>query len=317
MSLKVPPHSIFFVLGPTGVGKSKFSLEAALRHKGQIINSDSLQVYQSVNIGTNQPSLESQKKLPHHLFAFVKEGTQYTAGEFHRTACQFIEREIQKTPLFVTGGSGFYVQALEKGMFPVEKVPEEILIRLKEELKQKGGSGLFEEVKKRDPFYAQKIHPKDHYRLLRSLSLMRSFEKKMSDIQKENLLNPLPFSFLKLALFLEKEELKRDLLERTKKMFQSHFLEEVKELLNRGLSHWPLLKSVGYKECVQFLNGDFSKDVLIEKILNRNLKLVKKQMTWFKRDSTIEWFHAKKEWQKALDYVDQKILKHKELFNLR
>ena len=310
-SSKSPLHPLFFILGPTGVGKSRFSIEVALKHGGQIINSDSLQVYQSVSIGTNQPSLENQKKVPHHMFAFVEEGRQYTAGEFHKEALSLIERELSKTPLFVTGGSGFYLQALEKGMFPVQEVSKEVLNQLKQELEEKGNFALFNEVKKRDPLYAQKIHPQDHYRLLRSLSLMRSLNKKMTEIQEEESLNPLSFPFYKLALFLEKEELKRDLFERTKKMFQSHFLEEVKGLLERDFAQWPLLKSVGYKECVEFLRGQISKDCLVENIVSRNLKLVKKQMTWFKRDSKIQWFHAKKEWKKALEFVENHVFVHR------
>lgn len=298
---------MFFILGPTGVGKSKFSLEMAIKHKGQIINSDSLQMYRSVRIGTNQPSHKDLKRVPHHLFGFVEAGKQYTAGEFLKKTLKIIESETLKSPLFITGGSGFYVQALEKGMFSVPKVSKEMMDQLKDELNKKGHFFLYKELEKKDAKYAQKIHSKDTYRLLRTLSLIRTSGKSMSEIQKESSLKPLPFSFLKLALFLEKEELKQILLIRTKRMLESHFIEEVKNLIERGFSNWPVLKSVGYQECVDFLERGFSKNVLIEKILNRNLKLVKKQMTWFKRDPSICWFHAVREWDKASQWVENQM----------
>ena len=296
-------NPLIFIVGPTGVGKSELAFSSALKYGGQIVNADSLQVYQSLSIGTNQPSHDEKLRVPHYLFGFVKEEVQYTAGAYRKKALSLIQEEILKTFILVTGGSGFYIQALEKGLFPTIRVPSEIKSELELELKKKGLRALFEEIEKKDPLYAKKIKPNDSYRIMRSLSFIRFSRKKMSDLEKEEKLKPLPFSSLKLGLFLEREELRETLLLRTEKMLEEGLLEETKDLVQRGLSFSHVMKSVGYKECFDFLNLNFSKEELIQRILTRNMRLAKKQMTWFKRDQSIQWFHARREVKKAFERI--------------
>lgn len=307
-SIKNP---LFFILGPTGVGKSKFSLEISKKYKGSILNSDSLQVYRGVPIGTNQPSREDQKKIPHFLFHFVKEGVQFTAGEYQKLALHRIEKEIHKGPVWCVGGSGFYIQALEKGMFKVKKIPDEFIRNLQKELNERGKDAFYIEIKKKDPEYAQSISLNDTYRILRGVATIRFFKTKISNLKKKKMKTSLPFPFYKLGLFLEKEQLKERLKRRIQEMFKRGFIEEVETLLNQGYVEWSLLRSVGYKECVEFLKGKISKENLENQILIRNMQLVKKQMTWFKRDSFIRWFHALREEDKAWKWVEDQLYRNR------
>lgn len=301
-------HRFVFVVGTTASGKSNASLIAAKAHQGVIFNCDSIQTYQSVHIGSAQPSDEEKKIVPHYLFAYVKEGEELTAGQYSRDFYNQVEKIPSGVPIFVVGGTGFYFMAIEKGMYPVAVVSPEISESIEKEMQEEGGpEKLYEEFKRRDPQASLKIHPSDHYRLGRALELIRSEGKSLTEIQNQFNQQQKKFSdpLLKIGIYWEKEELQARIEQRTKLMLEQGLVEEVRDLLARGLESWAPLKSVGYKECVEFLRHNHSMQWLQSEILKNTMKLAKKQRTWFQRDKEIQWFHGKNQMNLMSEKVHQ------------
>ena len=177
-----PKINLVFVVGPTACGKSDFAvlaaeaLESRLGFLPEIINNDSIQFFAGVEIGAAKPEPALLGRVPHHLVGTVEEGATFTAGDFRRHALAIIEaaRERGITTLICVGGSGFYVQALEKGMYPVPEVPEAIRLAVASDLERLGAALLHEELARLDPESAQKIKVADHYRITRALEILRT-----------------------------------------------------------------------------------------------------------------------------------------------
>jgi tRNA dimethylallyltransferase len=285
----VSAHPFVLIAGPTASGKSVLSLRLAARFNGVILNCDSLQFYQRMDIGTAKPSLAERAQVPHYLFDAVPPGEVLTAGDYRRSALDILAREIPRHPVFGVGGSGFYIQALEKGMFDVPKPKPEIDRAVRERLERDGLAALYEELCRRDPEYGENINPNDSYRIVRALVIMDDNGKTVTQVRGQFIKQEFPYPLLKLGLAPTREELLPRVQLRVELMLQQGFLEEVRGLLEDGWESWPPLQSVGYKECVQFLKGELPRERLVPQIVEKTMQLSKKQKTWFKRDPEIHW----------------------------
>lgn len=286
-------HSIYFVVGPTASGKSSFALELARKLNAAIANSDSLQIYSGLDIGTAKPSLKERSELPHYLFDIVPLGHTFTAGDYRRAALEVIEKQIAKQDLVFVGGSGFYIQALDKGMNEVLPVPPEIIMSLDESEKENGLLHLWHQLDQSDPESAAKIHPNDGYRIKRALSVIMTSGKKWSAQQartKDDQHLSSRYSIKKIGIKWERSELQARVELRTRDMLDNGLIEEVQTLVQKGFENWAPLQSVGYKETLDFLAGRISEKELFELIVQSTMQLAKKQMTWFKRDAEIKWY---------------------------
>lgn len=284
---------VIFVVGATATGKSEWALKMAQQYKGVIVNCDSVQLYQKVDIGSAKPSQEELSLVPHFLFDYVAPPEEMTAGNYTRDFYSCMEQLPEGCPVFVVGGTGFYFMAIEKGMYPVTQVPEDIQKQVEWELRtEEGAQKLFQELKDKDPEYAAKIHISDRYRIGRGIELIRSQGKGVTAIQKEfEASRPeFPFPLLKIGPQWDREVLRQRILQRCKKMLQKGLLSEVQQLKNEGLEKWAPLSSVGYKECLQVLSSELPESQLLEQIALHTSQLAKRQKTWFQRDKQIQWF---------------------------
>lgn len=287
-----PP--LYFVVGPTGTGKSEFALELAQSVKGEIVNADSIQMYQSTDIGSAKPTLEERALLPHHLYDFVPEGERFTAGRYFDVARKLIEDYRDKsTPLIFVGGSGFYLQALERGMYDVEEPSETIVEEIQSVQQQKGARGLHQRLAELDPEQAKILPEADEYRVIRALEMVLSKGKTMKEIQNEfeqqSNENKIPNPIVKIGLDRDRNELRKRVQLRMEKMITKGLVEEVKGLLDKGLEDWAPLKSVGYLETVQMIQNQLTPAEWKEKFVQNTMRFAKKQRTWFRRDSEIQW----------------------------
>ena len=290
------PALVFFIVGPTCTGKTALSFYLSSRFKGKVINADSLQFYQYMDIGSAKPHVLNSEH--HYLFSHIEPPNIYTAGQFNKDATRLLKNFTKQNLLcFVVGGSGFYLRALEKGCYPVQKFSAEMKAQLVKEMKEKGLEVLYQELKNKDPLWAQKIQAQDFYRIIRALSVIRVENKKLSDIQKNFKPQALPYKIFKIGLTASSLVLKKRIQMRTQNMLAQGLLKEVEFLHQRAGSSFPPLQSVGYKEALQVIQGELSKDELYEKIVQRTLKLVKKQKTWFKKDSSIQWFDCETDFE--------------------
>jgi tRNA dimethylallyltransferase len=285
---------IIFVVGPTASGKSALALSAAEKYSGAIINCDSIQLNQGLNIGSAKPSKHDFSRVPHFLFDVVPLGQEITAGEYSRLFFEQVEKIKNQFPsIFVVGGTGFYFQAIEKGMYPIGAANEDIKQAVEAELKTEAGAAqLYTELQKMDPEAAKKIAPKDHYRLGRAIEIIRTHGKSVTDVKKDfaDQAKPFPYPLKKYGIKISKEELLPRVEQRTKQMLNRGLLDEVQFLIDAGYSHWSALQSVGYQECLEFLRGEISsRRELEEKIIMNTMRLAKKQRTWFQRDGEIQW----------------------------
>lgn len=280
---------VIFVIGPTATGKSSWALESCLQYGGSIINIDSVQFYKDLVIGSASPTEDEKKSVPHYFYNDIEAPQEMTAGIFIRRFYELIKNPNLKFPLFIVGGTGFYIQALEIGLFDIEPIPKEIREQLEYELKQSGSQILHAELMVQDPH--SKIHPNDHYRLVRALEIIRHTGKKPTELnsEKKNKNNAMPFPFIKLGFQFEKSILEKRVQLRSENMLNQGIIDEVQTFKNNGFEAWSPLHSVGYKQTLQFLNENKTKEWLKIHIQQATMQLIKKQKTWFKRDSSILW----------------------------
>ncbi len=289
MNLK---KKIIFIVGSTATGKSDWALRLAQEFKGVIVNCDSVQAYEKVEIGAAKASAAERALVPHYLIDYVKPPSESTAGEYSRDFQECLKTISDSTPVFVVGGTGFYFMAIEKGMYPVEKIAPELQKQILTEFAQPGGPAkLYQELLDKDPVYGAKIAPADHYRIGRALELIRTHSKSVTDIQVEfaSKRTEFPHSLLKIGVEWEREVLLERIRERVAMMLDQGLIAEVQSLLAEGLAEWAPLNSVGYRETKAYLNGDITQAELLEQIVINTRQLAKKQKTWFKRDQDIHW----------------------------
>ncbi len=305
---------VVFVVGATASGKSQWGLDLARSFSGAIVNCDSVQLYKSLDIGTAKPTHEEMSMVPHYLYDYVPEGATMTAGNYCRDFFLCMEKLPVEKPAFVIGGTGFYFQAIEKGMYPVRQTSMAIQNEIAEVMKTTGGvETLYAEFQRVDPEAARKIHVQDHYRLGRAMELIRAEGKTLTQIQKEfsEKQTPFPYPLLKLGLRWDREVLRERVGLRTQKILDAGLVAEVEGLLARGFGEWPALKSVGYKEVLEFLREGKSQRWLYDNIVQNTMGLVKRQRTWFQRDKEIRWFSGATGFHQALEEVEKFLTSHR------
>lgn len=289
---------VVFVYGPTCSGKTDLGIRLSESFGGDVISCDSVQVYKRVEIGTAKPNSEERARAKHHLVDFVDFPGKYTAADFREDALKILKtrEEAGDQLCYVVGGTGFYFQALEKGMSEAPKVTEELAEEIRLQA-QNDLSILWKELEEKDPEYSKKISANDSYRICRAIEVVRSgilpseaFGERPSDF---------PYPLLKLYLKPNRGDLLKRMEKRTAKMLEAGLVDEVKRLRSEGLSDWAPMSSVGYKEVGECLDGEISDEELAYWVTTRSMQLAKRQKTWFSRDKDALVFdHPVEDWEK-------------------
>lgn len=285
---------VIFIVGSTASGKSQLAFAWAQRLGGAIINCDSIQAYQGLDIGSAKPSKQERAQIPHFLFDHIPIGQISTAGQYQREFHLLLKSLEKQFPVvFVVGGTGFYFQAIEKGMYSIGAADPKTISKVEAEIATvEGREKLYSELVEKDPVSAAKISPNDQYRLARAIEMMRTHGRPVSEIRLEFAQKSEPFSYplLKLGIQISKENLLPRVEARTNEMFKSGLIPEVQGLIDAGWKDWAPLQSVGYRESLQFLSGEIADlENLRDKIIQNTMRLAKKQRTWFRRDREIQW----------------------------
>ncbi|UYL08468.1 tRNA (adenosine(37)-N6)-dimethylallyltransferase MiaA [Bdellovibrio sp. SKB1291214] len=299
---------VIFVVGSTATGKSEWALKLAREFGGVILNCDSVQCYSKVQIGAAKPTAEEVNLVPHYLLGYVDPPSESTAGTYCEDFMKTMDALPDGTPAFVVGGTGFYFMAIEKGMYPVTKISDEVKAQIAKELQEPGGpERLHAELSKVDPVYAGKVNLADHYRIGRGIELIRTQGKGVTQIQKEfdETKEPFPFPLLKIGPEWERDVLRERIALRAHKMLKDGLIDEVERLLDQGLENWAPLSSVGYKESIEFIKGRINEDELLEQITTNTRQLAKRQKTWFQRDKEIHWFDGARGYNDARAVVEK------------
>jgi len=283
---------LVIILGPTAVGKSACAFELAQRFGLEIINADSMQVYRGMDIGSAKPSPCERNLVTHHLIDIRNPDEEFSAAQFRTEAHNVIVSLFQQgKKALVVGGTGLYIRALTRGLFPAPPADQ----RLREELKNKeeieGDGYLHRELEKVDPEAALRIHPHDTFRTIRALEIFYLTGTAISKQHQNHQFKECHFHVLKIGLLRDREAIYDRIEQRVDTMLSSGLLEEVNLLLKRGYA--PTIKpfhSLGYKQILGYLQGTTSFDEAAQAIKRNTKRYAKRQLTWFRKDTEIEWF---------------------------
>jgi len=286
---------IVAIVGPTASGKSELGIRVALELKGEIINCDSVQVYQGIQIATAKVPLGERRGVPHHLLDYVPPEKNYNAGEWAREAAKKIE-EIEgrnHMPLLV-GGTGFYLRALRKPFFSSPDTDLDIRHRLNAIRERHGPEHLHRLLRRCDPARASQVFPKDWPRVQRALEVFFRTGQPMSEQQE---VRPEPHESARrlriLALAPPRDELYRRINQRTEEHFAAGLVAEVKRLLAQGVPpNSSALGAHGYRRVVEYLEGKRDLPSAIEQTKRDVRHYAKRQLTWFRHEPGVEWFHG-------------------------
>jgi len=280
---------LIVISGATATGKTDVAFALAKKLECEILSFDSVQIYKHLDIGTAKPPLWMRNEIPHHLIDEIEPSEPFTAGDFQRRARKIISLENKKKNIVLVGGTGFYLQALLRGMYEIPVVTRVVKEKLLVEQQTRGLDVLYAELKTKDSEYAKRIHPNDSYRILRALELIRSGTKTVTEIRAEFSTHHFPYPVLHIGLRRKRDSLLDSVAKRTEKMIESGLIEETKSLIkNLGRDLKPL-ESVGYRETVAFLDGVLDRNSLKDQIVRSTMALAKRQSTWFKKDESIIW----------------------------
>jgi len=285
-----PEPLLVVILGPTASGKTALSLAIAEKFQGEIVNCDSVAMYREFNIGVAKPSPAERARAPHHLFDFVDPGHYMTAGEYARMAREQLKKISATGHLpIVVGGTGLYLRALLEGLFPGPQRSEELRERLRERAAVRGSAHLHRLLSRLDREAAEKIHPNDKPKLIRAIEVCLASRSKMTELWQQGR-DPLRgFRILRLGLDPDRAALYARIDERAENMFASGLVKETEVLRRKYGAAARALASLGYKQAVQLLNGELTRDQAIQAAQQAHRNYAKRQMTWFRREPDVSW----------------------------
>lgn len=283
------PKLLIVITGATAVGKTTVSMQLAKQLETEIISCDSRQFYKEMQIGTATPTEEELSLVPHHFIRFISVTEPYDVSRFEADALACLENLFQQKQFAImTGGSGLYIDAVCRGFDELPDRDPELRMKLQQEYKKYGLEYLQEQVKKLDPEYFRKVDINNPNRLLRAIEVCIITGKTFSQLRKGKP-QERPFRILKIVLNRERKELFNRIALRTDKMIADGMVDEVRNLI--PYRNFNALKTVGYKEIFEYLDGKISLSQAIEDIKTNTRRYAKRQLTWFKKDTEYKWFH--------------------------
>ncbi|MDH4316773.1 MAG: tRNA (adenosine(37)-N6)-dimethylallyltransferase MiaA [Desulfobulbaceae bacterium] len=309
-SLLIEPP-VLVLVGPTAIGKTELSFIIAERFHCEIVSVDSMQVYRHMDIGTAKPSAEEQKRAPHHLLDMVDPDGQYDAARFAGEALEAIKQIHSRNNIpLLTGGTGLYLKALFKGLFDALPADDELRAKLWIRLREEGRESLHEELCRVDPESGRRIHIQDTQRLLRGLEIYLLSSVPWSEhLRRQQEMQP-PVRFgniLQLALYREREELHGRIEQRSQLMMEMGFVEEVEKLRSMGYApDLPSMSSIGYRHVNNYLDGLWDKNSMMEYLVRDTRRYAKRQLTWFRADSDLHWYHPADRKQ-LISHIDSRL----------
>lgn len=278
---------LIILLGPTGVGKTEFSLQMAEKLNTEIISCDSRQMYREMKIGTAAPSEDELKRVTHHFIGNLSIHDYYSCGKFEMDALKKCEELFKKhDTIIMTGGSMLYIDAVCKGIDDIPNIDKDLRKSLLERYKNEGIDSIRQELKLLDPDYYKIVDLQNHKRIIHALEVCLQAGKPYSSFRSESV-KKRPFTIEKIGLNRPREILYERINKRVDIMMENGLLEEAKGLY--PYKELNALNTVGYKELFNYFDGEWSLEFAIQMIKQNSRRYAKKQLTWFNRDSEIQW----------------------------
>lgn len=296
--------------GPTGVGKTELSLRLAEFFDTCILNADSRQVYRDIPIGTAAPTEAERQRVPHHFVGMLALDDYYSAAQYESDVLQLLNDEVfpQKDVAILSGGSMMYIDAVCKGIDDIPTIDAETREMMRERYEREGLEPLAEELRLLDPDYYAECDIRNPKRVVHALEICYMTGRTYTSFRVRRKAHR-PFRIIKVGLQREREELYDRINRRVDSMMQDGWLDEARRVL--PFRHCNSLNTVGYKELFKYLDGEWELDFALEKIRRNTRVYSRKQMTWFRRDEEVRWFHPE-DVNGILDYL-QAVLKTPDL----
>ena len=294
-SMAIDKPLIFFLIGPTASGKTKLAVDLVNTFPFEIISVDSAQIYQDMNIGVAKPSQDILNVAPHHLINIIRPDETYSVAQFLQDSLKIMDEIYTRghIPLLV-GGTMMYFNALEKGISQMPTTDYQIRKDIEREAMQFGWPKLHEKLMSVDKELAMKLSPHDAQRISRGLEVFYSSGKPLSYFHKPKNKNQFPFTICKLGLMPSNRKNLHERIElRVNQMIDAGLFKEVEFLLKKYpklKSHMPSMRSVGYRQVLEYFNGDSQEKECIDKIVFATRQLAKRQMTWMRSMENLNVF---------------------------
>ncbi|MBI2743671.1 MAG: tRNA (adenosine(37)-N6)-dimethylallyltransferase MiaA [Chlamydiales bacterium] len=295
---KTPPSihkkKVIVIAGPTGVGKTEISLRIAKVSGGEVISSDSMQVYRGMDIGTAKVTEEEKLQVPHHLIDIRDLSQSFNVKDFYDEAMVALRSIHMRGHVpIVVGGTGFYVHALIYGPPAGPASMPEVRARIEQEMDEKGTLHLFDRLKELDPEYASSITHRDRHKIIRALEIITITNEKVSKLERGASGSHENYDFRCWFLYKPKELLYERVDRRCEEMIAMGFVEEVRKLEREGLrNNSSASQAIGYRQCLEFLASPQTKedmDHFVDAFKRASRRYVKRQFTWFKREPLFRW----------------------------
>ena len=295
---------LIVLIGPTGVGKTELSLSIAEHYHTSIISSDSRQLYKDLKIGTAAPTPAQLARVPHYFVGTLELTDYYSAAQYETEVLKKLDELFQAHPIVVmTGGSMMYVDAVCKGIDDIPTVDKDTRELMIHRYETEGLDQLCAELRVLDPEYYRIVDLKNPKRVIHALEICymtgKTYTSFRTRTQKER-----PFRIVKVGLTRDREELYQRINQRVDEMMKEGLLEEAKRVY--PYKQLNSLNTVGYKEIFKYLDGEWDLPFAIEKIKQNSRIYSRKQMTWFKRDTEITWFHPDQK-EEVMQFLDSQI----------
>ena len=298
------PSYLILVVGPTAVGKTDLCLKLAKKFQTEILSCDSRQFYREMNRGTAKPSLQELAEVPHHFINNLSITDSYDVRKYEEEALDLLSHLFQKhRVVLMTGGTGLFADAVVHGMDEIPEVAAQIRQEIIQEYQSKGLSWLQGAVKMVDPEFYEQVDQANPQRLMRALEVWKGTGLKFSGFRtKKKAVRP--FEVIKIGLDRPREELYQRIDQRMEAMLAEGLYEEAESLFEkRGLNE---LQTLGYTEVFDFLEGKYDQMELVRLLKRNSRRYAKRQLTWFKRDAQICWFHPDEQ-EKIGSFIENQI----------
>jgi tRNA dimethylallyltransferase len=280
---------LILIVGPTAVGKTELCLTLAKRFDTEIVSCDSRQFYREMHLGTAKPSSEELAQVRHHLIDSLSIEEEYDVKRFEKDALAILDEIFQRKSVAVmTGGSGLFADAITKGFDDIPEIDPQIRSRIIADFEEKGLEWLQGQIATVDPEYYEQVDRQNPQRLMRALEVSLGTGLKFSSFRIKAKVSR-PFEVIKIGLERERDELYQRIDWRMDQMIEAGLFEEAASLFDRR--HLNAMQTVGYSEIFGFLEGNYDREEAIRLLKRNSRRYAKRQLTWFRRDPEIRWFH--------------------------
>ena len=284
--------NLVILAGPTGVGKTHISIKLAKELNGEIISSDSMQIYKYMDIGSAKVTKEEMNGIVHHLIDFLDPKESFTVSDYKSMAEEAIDSVLlnNKIPMLV-GGTGLYINSLINNYdFTAADCDMEYRKYLQEQASLNGKIYVHEMLKDIDPVSYHKLFPNDLKRVIRALEVYKLTGTPISEFNSEKKVHDIPYNIAYFVLTMDRKKLYDRINQRVDKMIESGLVDEVKMLKHMGLNeNMQSMKGIGYKEMLYYLEGKISFDEAVYLIKKGSRNYAKRQLTWFRKDNRVQW----------------------------